>query len=82
MPERGAATQGFSLDPAYPRAMLTDLYPPFLDTAPWIDPTSRPASSWRRGGIPDDNMAGIAGTAGRRRGRMSVRTSRARTSRS
>src|SRR5207253_4374744 len=31
--DRGAATSGFSLDAAYPRAMLTDRDPPWLDAA-------------------------------------------------
>ena len=55
--QRGAATQGFSLDPAYPRAMLTDLFPPFLDTAPWSSDitASEFVAPWR---YPDDNMAG------------------------
>jgi hypothetical protein len=55
---RGATTQGFSLDPAYPRAMVTDLDPPWsalvlpdFNTVP-----SEFVAPWR---YPDDNMAGM-----------------------
>ena len=53
---RGAPL-GFSTDPAYPRAMVTDLVPPFWDGAP-IDGALGPSefvAPWR---YPDDNMAG------------------------
>ncbi len=54
---RGAKTRGFGLDPAYPRALLTDLNPPFMDSAPWSsDPVpSEFVAPWR---YPDNNMAG------------------------
>jgi Zinc dependent phospholipase C len=55
-PTRGAPL-GFSADPAYPRAMVTDLVPPFWDSAP-LDGSLGPSefvAPWR---YPDDNMAG------------------------
>jgi hypothetical protein len=57
-PPPGAAPQGYSLDPAYPRAMLTDLDPPWFDRAP-IDAGSVPSefvAPWR---YPAHNMAGM-----------------------
>jgi len=45
------------VDPAYPRALLTDLWPPFWDGAP-LDSDLVPSefvAPWR---YPDDNMAG------------------------
>jgi Zinc dependent phospholipase C len=53
---RGAPL-GYSTDPAYPRAMITDLTPPFWDGAP-LDGSLGPSefvAPWR---YPDDNMAG------------------------
>jgi hypothetical protein len=57
-PQAGGAPQGYSLDPAYPRAILTDLDPPWLAQAP-IDARSVPSehvAPWR---YPDHNMAGM-----------------------
>jgi hypothetical protein len=57
-PRPGASPQGYSLDPAYPRAMVTDLDPPWLAQAP-IDSGSVPSefvAPWR---YPDHNMAGM-----------------------
>ena len=51
----GAATQGYSLDLAYPRAMLTDLDPPWFDKAS-IDSGVTPSefvAPWR---YPEHNM--------------------------
>jgi len=55
--QRGATTQGFSLDAAYPRALVTDLLPPFSADAPWSADfvPSEFVAPWR---YPDDNMAG------------------------
>jgi len=57
-PRPGAAPQGFGLDPAYPRAMLTDLDPPWtaltLPDAPSVP--SEYVAPWR---YPDHNMAGM-----------------------
>ena len=55
---RGATRQGYSLDPAYPRAMLTDLDPPWLDKAP-IDAGKVPSgfvAPWR---YPSHDLAGM-----------------------
>ncbi len=57
-PRPGVSPLGYSLDPAYPRAMVTDLAPPWLAQAP-IDAGSVPAefvAPWR---YPDHNMAGM-----------------------
>jgi hypothetical protein len=57
-PKPGAAPQGYGLDPAYPRAVLTDLNPPWLAQAP-IDAGSTGSefvAPWR---YPDHNMAGM-----------------------
>jgi hypothetical protein len=57
-PRPGASPLGYGLDPAYPRAMLTDLDPPWLALAP-IDAPSVPSefvAPWR---YPDHNMAGM-----------------------
>jgi hypothetical protein len=55
--DRGASMQGFSADPAYPRAMLTDLVPPFETWAPADFPMapSEYVAPWR---YPDHNLAG------------------------
>ncbi len=53
-----APTGGYSLDPAYPRAMLTDLDPPWFDGA-GIDAAAVPSefvAPWR---YPAHNMAGM-----------------------
>ena len=53
-----APAGGYSLDPAYPRAMLTDLDPPWFDKAP-IDTNQVPSeyvAPWR---YPAHNMAGM-----------------------
>ena len=55
---RGAATGGHGLDPAYPRAMVTDLDPPWNDHAQ-IDAAlvySEFVAPWR---YPEHNMAGM-----------------------
>lgn len=55
---RGATRQGYSLDPAYPRATVTDLDPPWLDKAPQ-DAGQVPSAfvaPWR---YPSHNMAGM-----------------------
>jgi hypothetical protein len=56
--DRGAAMGGFGMDPAYPRAMVTDLDPPWLDTAPAdAQPVySEFVAPWR---YPAHNMAGM-----------------------
>lgn len=55
---RGAETEGFGLDPAYPRAEVTDLDPPWLDAAPDDAPMvySEFVAPWR---YPEHNMAGM-----------------------
>jgi len=56
--DRGAATQGFGLDPAYPRAMVTDLSPPASPVA-LPDANLVPSefvAPWR---YPHHNMAGM-----------------------
>lgn len=55
---RGSGTGGFGLDPAYPRGMVMDLDPPWLDAAA-IDAApvySEFVAPWR---YPDHNMAGM-----------------------
>jgi hypothetical protein len=55
---RGSDTGGFGLDPAYPRAMVMDLAPPWFDGAP-LDAApvySEYVAPWR---YPDHNMAGM-----------------------
>jgi hypothetical protein len=57
-PATRGAPDGYSLEPAYPRAMLTDLDPPWWDKAP-IDGGSVPSefvAPWR---YPAHNMAGM-----------------------
>jgi hypothetical protein len=55
---RGASTHGFTLDPAYPRAVVTDLSPAWSDSAPmdWDIGPSEFVAPWR---YPDHNMAGM-----------------------
>jgi len=58
VPSPGVSPLGYGLDPAYPRAMLTDLDPPWLDAAP-LDAapvSSEHVAPWR---YPDHNMAGM-----------------------
>jgi hypothetical protein len=57
-PSPGVPKMGYGLDPAYPRAVVTDLNPPYLDSAP-LDAGSVPSefvAPWR---YPDHNMAGM-----------------------
>ena len=72
---------GFGLDPAYPRALVTDLDPPFMDSAPLV---VRSGAERVRGtvALPRQQHGRACATAGRRRGRTSGRTSRATTRRS
>ena len=55
---RGAGAGGFGLDPAYPRAMVTDLDPPWFNGAPPDAPLtySEFVAPWR---YPAHNMAGM-----------------------
>lgn len=57
-PRPGASPSGYGLDPAYPRALLTDLQPPWLAQAP-VDGGSVPSefvAPWR---YPEHNQAGM-----------------------
>ena len=49
---RGAPTQGYGLDPAYPRAMVTDLEPPFWRGCAPIDASIGPKRVRRAVAIP------------------------------
>jgi hypothetical protein len=56
--DRGASVGGFGLDPAYPRALVTDLDPPWNDKAP-LDAQSvysEFVAPWR---YPSHNLAGM-----------------------
>ena len=56
--DRGAATGGFGLDPAYPRGMVSDRNPPWNNAAAPDAPSvySEFVAPWR---YPDHNMAGM-----------------------
>jgi hypothetical protein len=58
VPSPGVSPLGYGLDPAYPRAMVTDLDPPWLDAAPpdAASVSSEHVAPWR---YPDHNMAGM-----------------------